>query len=91
MDFRYRKCNYRVERDSHQFILSKKTGNDYGVVGYFSDAYFLIKKLVSLHCFTDCVGNDILKTIKNTCSTLEKVLNKAVKANPEGVEEEIGE
>ena len=78
-DFTFKKKKYRIERDSHQLILSELTGKEYVVEGYYSDPYYVIKKLISLHAFSLKDGKEMLAKVHSTCNDLSKVLNKAIK------------
>ena len=78
-DFTFRKKKYRLERGAYQFTLSELTGKEYVVEGYYSDVYYVIKKLISLHAISLKDGKEMLNTIHSTCNDLGKVINKAVK------------
>ncbi len=76
--FKYRNKEYRLERDAHQFILSQKTGKEYVNIGYYSDPYYLIQKLVSLHLCTLKEGKEMAQTIHTTCKALSRLLSNVL-------------
>ncbi len=82
MNFKFRKKEYRVERDAHQFILSLKGGGKeeaYSVLGYYSSAAYLIKQLLKLHLISGTNATEISTNFSKTCADLGKILDKAVK------------
>lgn len=83
MYFKFRNKEYKVERDSHQFILSQKYKTEkgeeaYTVLGYYSDTYYLIKKLVSLHLIKGDDGKELNKLIHICCKQLGEAVARAV-------------
>ena len=84
--FKFRNKEYRVERDPHQFILSQKYVTEKGEItyhnlGYYSDAKYLIKKLLSLHLISAKDSTEILSLMKTICDQLGNVLNRAIKVS----------
>lgn len=72
-----RGMQFKIERDPHQFILTKfrkskkpEEEDSWDLVGYYSDLYYLFKKLISL----DLIGN---RTKED--SALEELVHKTCK------------
>lgn len=79
MYFKFRNKEYCVEKDAYQYVLKGKIGDVYYIDGYYSDIYFLIKKLISLHVVKDEDGKHMIKTIDDTCKELKEEIRKALK------------
>ena len=91
MNFKFRNKEYRVQRDPHQFILQQKVGEEYNNIGYYSEASYLVKKLVSLHCVNGADGKEMLKIMKTCCEQLGTMITRAVKAPISVDSEEISD
>ena len=94
MYFKFRNKEYKVERDSHQFILfekyiGEKGDVEYNTIGYYKDPYYLIQKLVSLNLLTDKTAKSMLSELHATCNELSKALLNAFEKSPTGQIQEI--
>lgn len=94
MIFKFRKKEYKVERDSHQFILSQKYitekgEEEYNNIGYYHDLALMVKKLISLHVITSKDGKELVNCVALCCKQLGTAIERAVKQPSMRVGKEI--
>ena len=100
MYFTYRTKRYKVEQDPYNIILQKhrtkkaKDGtvsDSWEIVGYYSSFESLLKKLLKEGVFEEKEAKNMMISFNTAVRDLSKQLNTLIKANLNGVQEEISD
>lgn len=86
--FKIKRTDYAIETDEYQYILKKRLKDDkngeeqYSVLGYYKDLFYLLSKLVKMGAMSSGQGNDLDKFIRRVLNTLQTSLETAIEALP---------
>lgn len=77
MEIKIARTTYQIEVDQYQYILkklqkSKKEEDKWVVLGYHTDIFYVLTKLLRMGLMDRKEGDEFIKGIKDTLNTLKK-------------------
>ena len=76
--FKYRTKTWKMHKDPYCFVLSKLSGDNWGVVGYYSSPKYIVQRLVKENFITTKDGKEFLSSLNAVMDDLGTAINNAL-------------
>lgn len=77
--FKFRKKEWKVQKDPYCYAVHYKNGENWSLVGYYTSTKELIQRLIRENLINGNDGREFLKDMKGVCEELGEVVRKAFK------------